>query len=121
MSIFSTKEKAVTGYEEYSLSWRMIRLYTRQANKGDSNAAYKLGMYYKNFNKNYEKSIHWFEKGVEVNNMNCLFELALYYEMSINEQEHILGVKYFERLKREAEHGNEEAAKYLNKIPDTIK
>jgi tetratricopeptide (TPR) repeat protein len=118
-NIFSF-ERGVTGYEKYSLSWGVIWIYTNQAKKGNGNAAYKLGMYYQKIDKNYKKSIYWFEKGIQINNMDCLFELASFYELSINKQEHELGVRYFKQLVQEAKNGNEMAIKYLDKIPDNL-
>ncbi len=117
----STRAKPLTGREEYLLSWKEIWSYTIQARKGNGNAAYKLGMYYLYINKNYKKSIYWFKKGVEVDNMDCLYELALFYEPFTQEPEHTLGIQYFEQLIQEANNGNAEAAKYLDKIPENIK
>jgi len=113
--------RGVTGYEEYNLSRREIWKYSKQAKKGDGNASYKLGMYYQKIENNYKKSIYWLKKGIEVNNMDCLYELASFYELSINTQEHELGIQYFKQLIQEANNGNKMAIIYLHKIPDSLK
>lgn len=107
--------------EQYNLSSEMKETYTEQANNGDGNAAYILGMYYLNFTSDALSAIYWFEKGIELHNMDCLFKLANLFVYSNHDQERATSVQYFKCLLQEAEDGNEEATKYLDRIPDEIK
>ena len=41
-------------------------------------------------------------------------------QLICKKEEHELGIRYFRDLIQEAENGNEEAIKYLDKIPDGV-
>lgn len=104
---------------EYFLSPEMIQIYTDLANKGDGDAAYLLGKFYLFFG-NDEIGLEWFEKGCELNNMDCLYWAGMLL-INLNDEQQTRAVLYLKRLLQEAENGNEKAIDYADQIHDWVK
>lgn len=106
--------------DQYFLSSDIVKIYTDLANNGDGDAAYLLGMFY-HYIENDEIAFDWFEKGSELNNMGCVYEIGILFVYFNHEPTQVKVLPYLKRLLQEAENGNEEAIKYADKVPDDIK
>jgi hypothetical protein len=74
-----------------SMKWFCISAY-----KNVSNAQYNLGIYFNKYFIDYPKSIYWFKKASENNNLESTYILGvLYYQGSIIERNYDEAIKYY--------------------------
>ena len=95
--IFS--EKPRTSWDEYNYSFLEVYKLKRNANKGNYDDAYKLGMYYYVIKKNDDKSIFWLKKAASGDHIEAIRELINYYLIvDSNKNEGIIRI-YKDQLK----------------------
>lgn len=95
-----------------------IEIYINKAKNDDGDACFELGHYYLWFEGDVISAYYWYDKGIQVGHIGCMYEFGLMFMNTNIEARYTVALKYFNLILQEATNGNEYAIELIGRIPN---